>query len=252
MAKLAETRSLVARFMAQLWHSQDPWIRDRQPRATLLAALLFGVVACGGSAKGDARGASGQGGGGQPAIPAQAGAASGATGGTTSSAGAEPAESAGAAAAPGEPCVVDGVVHEVGVEYACDCNTCWCETDGHVWSTLAECAPSGCTYAGQSYPAGVTFPSRDGCNQCTCGEEGSANCTAEFCACEPTAEWYRRYVFTDAGPCLGAKFTCPPNTLVFANPCGCGCEEATPCGKTVACDACTDELAQCPFATVDN
>jgi len=51
----------------------------------------------------------------------------------------------------GEPgvsaCEVDGVVHPVGKPFACDCNTCWCEFDGTISSTLRDCAV--CTYMGE-------------------------------------------------------------------------------------------------------
>lgn len=44
-----------------------------------------------------------------------------------------------------------------------------------------------CTYDGQTYEAGETFPDTDGCNTCSCGEDGSVACTTK--ACLSGCEW---------------------------------------------------------------
>ena len=41
----------------------------------------------------------------------------------------------------------------------------------------------GCNYNGKSYAVGDKFPASDGCNQCSCGEGGEAQCT--LVGCEP-------------------------------------------------------------------
>jgi hypothetical protein len=59
------------------------------------------------------------------------------------------------------------------------------------------CPPSvstggACTYDGQSYDAGETFPATDGCNSCFCDESGSVGCTEKGCAtfCEWNGQVY--------------------------------------------------------------
>lgn len=47
-----------------------------------------------------------------------------------------------------------------------------CEDDG---------APGVCSYGGQSYAAGDTFPSTDGCNSCFCSADGLVGCTLRAC-----------------------------------------------------------------------
>jgi len=39
----------------------------------------------------------------------------------------------------------------------------------------------GCTYGGKHYAAGDSFASSDGCNQCSCGEDGQVACTLKAC-----------------------------------------------------------------------
>lgn len=38
-----------------------------------------------------------------------------------------------------------------------------------------------CEYAGESYAPGASFPSTDGCNRCSCGDDGQVACTDETC-----------------------------------------------------------------------
>jgi len=45
------------------------------------------------------------------------------------------------------------------------------------------CAPDeGCTYAGEHHDVGDGFPSEDGCNSCSCQEDGQVACTLRACA----------------------------------------------------------------------
>jgi hypothetical protein len=46
-------------------------------------------------------------------------------------------------------------------------------------------APGGgdvCVYGGKTYREGDTFPASDGCNMCSCGEDGNVSCTEIACA----------------------------------------------------------------------
>jgi hypothetical protein len=38
-----------------------------------------------------------------------------------------------------------------------------------------------CSYSGQRYAVGESFPASDGCNQCSCGQDGDVACTAKAC-----------------------------------------------------------------------
>jgi hypothetical protein len=48
----------------------------------------------------------------------------------------------------------------------------------------------GCSYAGKSYAVGDSFPDSDGCNQCSCAENGSVQCTLVACAPIPDSGTY--------------------------------------------------------------
>jgi len=43
----------------------------------------------------------------------------------------------------------------------------------------------GCDYNGKHYAEGDTFPDKDGCNRCSCGERGEAQCTLLACDTDP-------------------------------------------------------------------
>jgi len=84
--------------------------------------------------------------------------------------------------------------------------------------------PRACQHAGKTYVAGDSFPSADGCNTCTCTEQGSVSCTERACACNPDKETNRRYKMRDPKQCKAALFSCEAGTKPFFNECGCGCE----------------------------
>jgi len=161
---------------------------------------------------------------------------------------------AGMFGAAGEPsvsaCEVDGVVHPVGKPFACDCNTCWCEFDGTISSTLIDCPV--CTYMGETHTSGEKFPSRDGCNTCECSPGGVLSCTEKACSCNPDKEWYRHYAATGANACQLIDYVCPVNTAAFNNGCGCGCEEAQDCPQWVDCEpgntSCALMRMRCPYS----
>jgi hypothetical protein len=41
--------------------------------------------------------------------------------------------------------------------------------------------PNTCQYNGRTYKAGEGFPADDGCNSCSCGQDGQVACTLMFC-----------------------------------------------------------------------
>jgi hypothetical protein len=62
--------------------------------------------------------------------------------------------------------------------------------DGQVACTLMACANT-CTYEGDTYFAGDTFPASDGCNTCECMDDGSVGCTEMAClTCEHEGTTY--------------------------------------------------------------
>ena len=83
---------------------------------------------------------------------------------------------------PSDPCL----------EVACGtpCSTCttepcpdivqWCNANGECTSADPVCGVT-CTYDGQTYPVGASFPSSDGCNTCDCAADGTVACTDMAC-----------------------------------------------------------------------
>ena len=222
-----------------------------------LAFALLGlsaVVACGGTVTVDPGGAAGAGAGSGAAPPGGSPGTGGASApaskggsGNTGNVGSVPGDAPGSSGSGGEAaqggeggeggasgsCVVNGVAHAIGEPFACDCNTCWCEADGSVSTTLIAC--NECNYAGKSYDFGEKFPSRDGCNQCEC-QFGQISCTEIACACAPDKEWFRHYTTTSPETCALVDFICPTNTRHFGNQCGCGCEQADTCPEWISCE----------------
>jgi hypothetical protein len=133
-------------------------------------------------------------------------------------------------------CVYGGTTYKPGDTFADvdGCNTCTCLQAGDVACTDRAC--SSCTYAGKTYKLGDTFPATDGCNTCTCAADGSGvACTKKACLCDPSKEWYRKYVGTSPAQCAVIDFVCPANTTYFANDCGCGCQQGASCPQWFDC-----------------
>ena len=116
-----------------------------------------------------------------------------------------------------------------------------------------DARPSGdCTYQGQSYNAGDSFPAGDGCNSCSCDEGGSVSCTEIACSCEG-----REYCDC-VGGCeplidLGSGCFCPAEEpfCCAENPddCGnCACGGATYLG-CVQAGLCEVTEIECPSDT---
>lgn len=98
---------------------------------------------------------------------------------------------------------------------------------------LAACSDGGttaCTYNGHGYKVGEVFPAGDGCNACTCGDQG-VSCTKQAC----------RDAGTDADPnSCAASGGCPSGVACGLVCCGAG-ERCT--GGACECgtgSACTD------------
>jgi hypothetical protein len=250
-------------------------------RFVVVGAALCAAVACGGSTRVDSGGPSAAGAsaagassgapglaqGGQAAgdlEPISAGSPSMPSGGSGAGGVDNGAQAGGGQAGHGEAggghggdwCMLGGVQYS-STPTKCDCNTCWCDSDGRVVSTLVACYP--CSYGGQTYPRGVSFPDRDGCNTCACPTQDTATVTCTRladCSCNPDKEWYRKYTATSVAACAAAKFACPDNTTSFFNDCGCGCEEQESCGQYVDCQpgpnavTCEAQKAACPYAQV--
>jgi hypothetical protein len=155
--------------------------------------------------------------------------------------------------------VYDGVGYDDGESFPAtdECNTCWCEASGMVSCTKIGCPIETCEYAGVEHAVGESFPATDGCNTCTCAEGGDVACTEMACPCDPDTEYNRDYK-GDSETCKQIRFSCPDNTTMFSNDCGCGCEQPDTCpeyfncmpGPDVApCDAQT-LLAECPYSGI--
>ncbi|MFT3768349.1 MAG: hypothetical protein QM820_23115 [Minicystis sp.] len=152
-------------------------------------------------------------------------------------------------------CEWEGQTYTPGQQFPAGdgCNTCECEPDGIVGCTLVACET--CTFEGKTYQWGDSFPAGDGCNICTCSDGGLISCTKLACTCNPQSEWWRHYVADSPAECQVIDFACQPNTTMFANACGCGCEQDASCPKFFDCqppNQCDLEkiMAECPFSGI--
>jgi hypothetical protein len=107
--------------------------------------------------------------------------ASGGTGGAGSGAG-SPASGPGGGGG-SDPCAGKQCGDECSIcvdGEPCDDAVRWCNDSGEC--TIAEpVCDASCTYDGQVYPVGASFPSTDGCNTCTCSADGTVGCTDKAC-----------------------------------------------------------------------
>ena len=88
-------------------------------------------------------------------------------------------------------CSENGRVYEVGAAMPKPANKpgsaecvekCYCGKDGFKTCIKAPCHTiPKCSYNGKAYNAGDNFPAGDGCNTCTCKEDGSFICTGRSC-----------------------------------------------------------------------
>ena len=131
------------------------------------------------------------------------------------------------------PCP-DGQVREIvkGCYGECvDRNTC-------------KAAGGTCSYGGQTYRPGDSFPSSDGCNSCGCGEDGGVFCTERACACDYSAPG-RKWVLKDPDQCKTVLFSCAEGQPFFDD-CGCGCESKPTAPTTCKVGGCSGQLCVGP------
>jgi len=121
-----------------------------------------------------------------------------------------------------------------------------------------------CLYEGVNHSVGDSFSSRDGCNTCGCvvNPDGTTDiaCTERACMCNPKNEPYRMYAGSSPDPsCETVDFSCPSNTTVFTNECGCGCEQSVECPDSFDCSpagmmnmlSCDQSLIdRCPYSQI--
>lgn len=88
---------------------------------------------------------------------------------------------------------------------------------------IKSAAPAVCAYGEQQYDAGDSFEASDGCNTCSCGDDGQVACTKKACTCDPATETNRTYLGTPQ-QCAVIRYSCPAGQVQFSNTCGCGCE----------------------------
>ena len=157
-----------------------------------------------------------------------------------------------------------------------DCSA-GCKPSGFVACCTGTCVAetTGCVVDGVVYEAGDTYPAGDGCNTCTCMDNGMSACTKKYCPapceyggklynvgesfpstdgcnqctclaggvactekacmCNPNTEWYRDYIGESPEKCAVIKFACPDATNYFSNACGCGCEQDPSCPEWFNC-----------------
>jgi hypothetical protein len=163
-------------------------------------SLVFLLAACGGATDSDAAGGSGGSG----------------TGGTSAGGG------SGTSGAPG--CSWNGAEYVLGETWKDACNTCTCDASGPS-CTLMDC---GCEYAGNHYDPGDSFLATDGCNQCSCQDDGTVLCTETDCVA-------LECVYAGTEYPLGASFP----ALDGCNTCSC-----TDAGVICTKQACTCDPAQ--------
>jgi hypothetical protein len=102
---------------------------------------------------------------------------------------------------------VGGSTCEWRDEYACyQKATCERQPDGRCGFTpsdaLAQCLAAvgakTCSYGGETYATGQTFPATDGCNTCSCGQDGAVACTKRACP-PPSCDFAAAFEYGDVG-----------------------------------------------------
>lgn len=125
------------------------------------------------------------------------------------------------------------------------------KAEGHF--EIGECEGVYCYHDGKQYKVGESRPADDGCNTCSCMDNGGWACTKIFCGCNPETEWWRDYVLEDEQQCWAAYIVCPEHTTYFSNSCGCGCEQDRSCPEWINCMPprdCSDLRSKCPYSEI--
>lgn len=68
-----------------------------------------------------------------------------------------------------------------GETFVDECNDCTCNEDGSITCVEQEDC-TACTYEGQSYAVGDSWPKGDGCNICQCLAFDDVSCTEAACS----------------------------------------------------------------------
>lgn len=152
-------------------------------------------------------------------------------------------------------CDYQGQHYEPGQTFPAgdNCNSCTCEAGGGVSCTEMDCPGPACVYGGKPYDVGQSFPSLDGCNTCSCAQPKVVSCTTKACPCDPSKEWWKKYLSTDPKTCEVIDFACADNTTPFENQCGCGCAQDPSCPPYIDCmppTDCTELKKKCPFSGI--
>lgn len=112
---------------------------------------------------------------------------------------------------------------------------------------MGECPPSPTCYSRTLCDTTIHCVSESGV-----GGEGGAG----GAACDPAAEYNRKYAATDLRTCTLIDFACPETVRMFQNDCGCGCEQPATCPRFVDCaprvdtrpmDPLCGDSAACPY-----
>jgi Kunitz/Bovine pancreatic trypsin inhibitor domain len=143
---------------------------------------------------------------------------------------------ASASATPSTPspitCQDGGQTYAVGATWQCSdgCNTCTCDSDGNVESTLIGCPqPAACEEGGSQHAVGDSWLCADGCNTCSCGTDGVAM-TTRACPEAVCQEGGNVYFVGDTWRCADdcADCTCGEDAMVIR-------EEETNCASPIVC-----------------
>lgn len=107
-----------------------------------------------------------------------------------------------------EPPLCDGV-HLPGETFPCDCNTCSYNDDCTMNTTTIACPPKTCTDGNSSYQVGDEWDCSDGCNSCSCDEDGQVIST--MLGCSPSAncrEGFESHQLGDVWDCSDGCNVC--------------------------------------------
>jgi hypothetical protein len=133
------------------------------------------------------------------------------------------------------------------------CSTVWCARVNVTCDAYPACDPGDVPV--DVCPPGAACYGRSVCGtSITCehaGVDGGG-------ACNPSVEYWRKYVGTSPNSCAVIDFACAANTTGFSNACGCGCEQSTNCPEYIDCmpgptpnPQCSDAFkAQCPYSVI--
>jgi hypothetical protein len=115
--------------------------------------------------------------------------------------------------------------HECYKRTVC-CSTIWCARPLATCNAAPSCDPGDIKISGEC-PPGVGCYTRSLCGS-------TIHCIDT--ACDPGAEYNRKYATRNASSCALIDFGCEANTAPFVNDCGCGCEQDPACPEYIHCE----------------